>query len=138
MFYSWPEKSSKGEYLLVTIIIVLGILFLTIDYRNTFGRYIKLEYSKLYEVAVTKIEVNKGFLLNDEYWIWPKDTDDYTFIKENIIVKYLLFQFLDPGRLHFPQLSSCWPHLEQGFPYTPILIIILYKSVYFIKQAFFQ
>ena len=89
MFYSWPEKSSKGEYLLVTIIILLGILFVTIDYRNTFGRYIKLEYSKLYEVSVTKIEVNKGFLLNDEYWIWPKDTDDYAFIEENISAPFL-------------------------------------------------
>ena len=89
MFYSWPEKSSKGEYLFVTIIILFGILFFTIDYRNTFGRYIKLEYSKLYEISVTKIKVNKGFLLNDEFWIWPKDLNDYDFIDENISAPFL-------------------------------------------------
>ncbi len=90
--YSWPERPLKDEYLIVFFVFISGIVFFIITYKNTFGSYIKLEHSKSYNLSVNEIEINKGFLFNDKYWIWFENSEDYDMVYEKISPPFTFFK----------------------------------------------
>lgn len=98
MIYIWPNKTSKKENIFIFFILLLIIIFFIASYKFTFGSYVKLEYSKSYYISVSKLKNCKGFLLNDEYWIWPDDYNDYDFISNNISAPFYFIKNKDSDK----------------------------------------